>query len=374
MPPDDRHEELERQARKWLEKDAPVTSRRIAELLRRKPLDTGEVVGHAYELLLNHPSARARLNAVAFLAESRLPLPRALDGQLLRVLSDPDSHVRAAVRGLVEKHLCERDRRFAPFIREAMGDEDTGNRYYAVRLWLKLGRRVARSAVPDLQQLLHDRVADVRGQALVVLRWLGPDAAEAIPAVVKLAERAGPGQLRRGCWRAVLDMAPDHAVAARHLAAITDPDCREDLLEAVRSAGEPADPLLQALEAAWDGAAETLPSAGLPALTHAVGPAVKGTAAQPSPHPNGPESPNCLWWEGKVLEVPETPFNLLLMLWDKDCFPIEDLESEKLFNLDRNPSALKSALHDLSSIMASLDIPYRWGKKGSFVVKKPAKS
>ena len=109
---------------------------------------------------------------------------------LLHLLRDKDEFVRNPVMyALME---LPPDKALWNGVKELLQDDDSGVRSSGGRLLLHLGREAGAEAVPVVIELLQSEDTNVRTEAINILLHLGPDAAPAVPVLVKMLKKEWP--------------------------------------------------------------------------------------------------------------------------------------------------------------------------------------
>jgi HEAT repeat protein len=221
----------------------------------------------------------------------------------------------------------------------------------------------ASAAVPVLTRALVDTDVAVRGEAVSTLAWLGPEAPSAVPAIVELVLGEQPLAVRAAAVGALLAIDPEHQLALPRLAKIKGEMTREKLLKILCEAGPSGRSLRRRLQAVWvmEQADEDDQ-----AIRRAAGP----EASTEQPHPNGPDPPNTFWWKGKPLRTTPKACDLLGCLWEKEKVDISDIAPRVWRKKKPSPQQIKSALQEIRSLLLLAGVPWKYGKKGGYILKQ----
>jgi HEAT repeat protein len=160
-----------------------------------------------------------------------------------------DARIRAKVRQLVDpacsvesvaRDLQAHGERAVPALIDATRSRDPELRKHAVYALLKLGPK-AETAIPDIEELLHDEAVEVRRVAVTALAYVaeGSKAADVVPAVATVVADPDPEARGRACYAlSRLHASPDVSVPAL-LSALrdADSDVRREAAHAVAAFG-----------------------------------------------------------------------------------------------------------------------------------------
>jgi HEAT repeat protein len=290
-------------------------------------------------------------NLSALVAEQLLrlghPPTTATITALQRVAEGSDTEASLAARDCLLACCRQGIPLAATVLPQAMQDPRPETRVAAIRAWREMGIDLASGAVGDLIKALEDEEAAVRLEAVSTLAWLGPEAEAAVPPLLEKMT-AGPDESARdAATRALLAIDhPEHRLILTHLEAIRGEIKREELLNALRKIGPEARSLRVRLQTSWRM------SRGL------------------TPHPDGPEPPDKLWWGGRYAELTPQPFTLLRYMWKKDWVAEEVVGKHVWEGGSWSTNQLKVALNKVNQALEEVGVPWRYRQKHRRIVKR----
>jgi hypothetical protein len=163
----------------------------------------------------------------------------------------------------------------------------------------------------------------------------------------------------------------DACLCAKQLA-VERPCPLERLLRVRGALRELLLPFLQCVNLIEQGQSERLLAAS---WTETVGAPEGGGRPVPpqssTPHPDGPELPATFWWQGSRYDISPIPCKLLAVLWNKDQIS-QDVAIEEVWGHDADvkDAALKAALNDITNCLLKARVPWTYGRKQGYIVKK----
>jgi hypothetical protein len=241
-----------------------------------------------------------------------------------------------------------------------MADEEAEIRKAAIELLRQTDRDAAAVAVTSLIDALDYEAVEVRLAAVQTLDWLGPDAVPAVNGLVEVMLGDPEEALRRAALRAALKIDPESDLILQVLEGVGRENTREAIVRILSAAGAAGRPLRRRLQAHWQKDKAERPSP----------PAVDAGVPIQAPHKDGPEDPLTLWWKGDHLHVAPTPFRLLEYMWGKKLAKAGDVEEHVWGPSGALDSQIRSALHDLNTILEKAGVPWRYGQTGGYIKQK----
>jgi hypothetical protein len=274
--------------------------------------------------------------------------------EVLDALMDENPETRcAAAHCLGQMTLGDRPDA-VPALMKGMQDDDATVRRSSITALHQLGTDLASGAIPALATALRDADIAVRREAIATLAWLTEEAWSIIPDLVAMMVAELDAGLREAAVRAMLVIDPDHVSIVDAVKKLDDPS-RAGVLQILRAVGEDGRALRKELQAVWNQPVDRRPVQGRP---------------QVDPHPDGPEEPDKFWWKGRKFDISPTPCRLLTALWRNENVKIEDILEHVWEQDDVSDNAIKSALNAMNAVLLDASVPFHYGRKGGFIVKK----